>query len=62
MKRLYIYLMLTAVIVTAGMMTGCKREFLEKPKGGDVTVDTVFHTQKQANYAIADMSGWCVPT
>lgn len=62
MKRLYIPLLLVAVIVTAGMMTGCKREFLEKPKGGDVTVDTVFHTQRQAQYAIADMYGWCVPT
>lgn len=62
MKRIYIPLLLLAVIVTAGMMTGCKKDFLEKPKGGDVTVDTIFHTQKQAQYAVADMYNWCVPT
>ncbi len=54
--------MLIAVIVTAGMMTGCKKDFLEKPKGGNVTVDTIFHTQRQAQYAVADMYNWCVPT
>jgi hypothetical protein len=62
MKRIYIPLMLIAVLVTAGIMTGCKKEFLEKPKGGDVTVDTIFHTQRQAQYAVADMYGWCIPT
>jgi hypothetical protein len=63
MKRLYIPFMLTAGIVTAGIMTtGCSKSFLEKPKGGDITVDTIFHTQKQAQYAVADMYDWCVPT
>jgi starch-binding outer membrane protein, SusD/RagB family len=62
MKRIYIPFMLLAVIATAGMMTGCKKDFLEKPKGGDVTVDTIFHTQRQAQYAVADMYNWCVPT
>src|ERR1700761_9244593 len=63
MKRLYISFVLAAGIVTAGMMTtGCSKKFLEKPKGGDITVDTIFHTQKQANYAVADMYDWCVPT
>lgn len=63
MKRIYIPLALAAVIVTAGsMMTGCSKKFLEKPKGGDITVDTIFHTQKQAQYAVADMYDWCIPT
>ncbi|OQP58779.1 RagB/SusD family nutrient uptake outer membrane protein [Niastella populi] len=62
MKRIYIPFLLLAVIVTAGTITGCKKEFLEKPKGGDVTVDTIFHTQRQAQYAVADMYGWCMPT
>jgi starch-binding outer membrane protein, SusD/RagB family len=62
MKRIYIPLMLFAGIISAGMMTGCRKDFLEKPKGGAVTVDTIFHTQKQANYAVADMYNWCIPT
>ncbi|MFT3822591.1 MAG: RagB/SusD family nutrient uptake outer membrane protein [Chitinophagaceae bacterium] len=63
MKRIYIPLMLIAGIVTLStMMTGCAKDFLEKPKGGSVTVDTIFHTQKQAQYAVADMYGWCIPT
>jgi len=62
MKRIYIPCMLIAGIVTAGIMTGCSKNFLEKPKGGDITVDTVFHTQKQAQYAVADMYNWCIPT
>ena len=62
MNRIYIPCMLIAGIVTAGMMTGCSKKFLEKPKGGDITVDTVFHTQKQAQYAVADMYNWCIPT
>lgn len=63
MKKINIPLVLLAASVTTGiMMTGCTRDFLEKPKGNDVTVDTVFHTQRQAQYAVADMYAWCVPT
>jgi hypothetical protein len=62
MKRIYIPIVLIAGIITAGMMTGCSKNFLEKPKGGAVTVDTIFHTQKQAQYAVADMYDWCIPT
>jgi starch-binding outer membrane protein, SusD/RagB family len=61
MKRLYIPLVLI-VAITAGMTTGCSKDFLEKPKGGAVTVDTIFHTQKQAQYAVADMYNYCIPT
>ncbi|MCU7549807.1 RagB/SusD family nutrient uptake outer membrane protein [Chitinophagaceae bacterium LB-8] len=62
MKRIYIPLLLFAGMVWAGMMTGCSKDFLEKPKGGAVTVDTIFHTQMQAQYAVADMYKWCVPS
>jgi hypothetical protein len=62
MKRIYIPLLLLSAIVSAGMLTGCSKNFLEKPKGGAVTVDTIFNTEKQAQYAIADMYGWCIPT
>lgn len=61
-KSIYIPLLLIAGFISAGMITGCKKDFLEKPKGGAVTVDTIFHTQKQAQYAVADMYGWCIPT
>ena len=62
MKRIYIPLLLIAGFILAGMITGCNKDFLEKPKGGAVTVDTIFHTQKQAQYAVADMYSWCIPT
>jgi hypothetical protein len=62
MKTRYISFMLIAGIVTAGTLSSCDKKFLEKPKGGDITVDTVFHTQKQAQYAVAEMYDWCVPT
>lgn len=62
MKRIYILILLFAGFFSAGMMTGCSRDFLEKPKGGAVTVDTVFHTQMQAQYAVADMYKWCIPS
>jgi hypothetical protein len=62
MKRLYIPLLIVTALVLAGMITGCKKDFLEKPKGGAITVDTIFHTQLQARYAIADMYKWCIPS
>jgi hypothetical protein len=62
MKKIYILLLLLAGIVSAGMMTGCSKSFLEKPAGGAVTIDTIFNTEKQAQYAVADMYGWCIPT
>jgi starch-binding outer membrane protein, SusD/RagB family len=62
MKRIYLPLLLVAFLVAAGMITGCKKDFLEKPKGGAVTVDTIFHTQIQARLAVADMYKWCIPS
>ncbi len=40
--------------------TGCSDDFLEKPKGGAVTVDTIFHTQNQARMAVAQMYNTCI--
>ena len=40
--------------------TSCKKSFLEKPKGGSVTVDTIFDSKNQAQYAIAEMYYLCV--
>jgi len=40
--------------------TGCSEDFLEKPKGGDVTVDTIFNTQVQAKKAVAQMYNKCI--
>lgn len=62
MKKIYVPLLPAFMILVAGMIAGCHKNFLEKPKGGAVTVDTIFHTQKQAQYAIADMYNWCIPT
>lgn len=63
MKRIYLPLLLfVALVLAAGMMTGCKKDFLEKPKGGAVTIDTIFHTQLQARLAVADMYHWCIPS
>lgn len=57
----YIPILLIPGLFAMSMMAGCKKDFLEKPKGGSVTIDTIFHTQKQAQYAIADMYNWCIP-
>jgi len=62
MKRIYIPLLLVAGFVWISMIIGCKKDFLEKPKGGAVTVDTIFHTQLQARLAVADMYKWCIPS
>jgi starch-binding outer membrane protein, SusD/RagB family len=62
MKRIYIPLLLFVGLAAGMLNSGCKRDFLEKPKGGAVTVDTIFHTQMQAQYAVADMYKWCIPS
>jgi len=60
MKRTYIIILLFLVVAGGVFTTGCKKSFLEKPKGGAVTVDTVFHTRNQAQYAVAQMYMLCV--
>lgn len=39
---------------------GCTKDFLEKPKGGAVTTDTIFHTKNQAQFAVAQMYNTCI--
>ncbi|SHL59432.1 Starch-binding associating with outer membrane [Chitinophaga jiangningensis] len=60
MKRLYILMLMIACCIGGMQMSSCKRDFLEKPKGGTVTVDTIFHTMNQAQYAVAQMYNLCI--
>ncbi len=62
MKKIYIILAFFVCFAATVFTTGCSKDFLEKPKGGDVTVDTIFHTAKQAQYAVARMYELCVLT
>nr|WP_294899446.1 RagB/SusD family nutrient uptake outer membrane protein [uncultured Pedobacter sp.] len=62
MKKLNINILLFLGILIGLQTASCTRNFLEKPKGGSVTVDTIFHTQKQAQYAVAQMYNKCIYT
>ncbi|MFT3846248.1 MAG: RagB/SusD family nutrient uptake outer membrane protein [Lacibacter sp.] len=62
MKKINIILLLVAGVFSSIFIIGCKKDFLEKPKGGAVTVDTIFHTKKQAQYAVAQMYNLSVKT
>lgn len=60
MKRSNLNISLLASLLFLVMATGCTKDFLQKPKGGAVTVDTIFHTKDQARFAVARMYSWCV--
>ena len=60
MKRQNIIILLFVCLIGGILSQGCKKNFLEKPKGGAVTVDTIFHTKNQAQYAIAQMYMLCI--
>jgi hypothetical protein len=60
MKRINIIILLFVGIVAGLSTTSCKKSFLEKPKGGSVTVDTIFDSKNQAQYAVAEMYYLCV--
>ncbi|MFC5281942.1 RagB/SusD family nutrient uptake outer membrane protein [Pedobacter alpinus] len=60
MKKRNINFLLFLGILIGLQTTSCTRDFLEKPKGGSVTVDTIFHTQRQAQYAVAQMYNRCI--
>lgn len=60
MKRKNIIILLLACLAGGIFSPGCKKSFLEKPKGGAVTVDTIFHTKNQAQYAVAQMYMLCI--
>lgn len=62
MKRIYIMVLLMTAVSGSLLLPGCTKNFLEKPRGGDVTIDTIFHTQKQAQYAVAQMYNLCIKT
>ena len=52
--------MLLVAVIGGLSTTSCKKSFLEKPKGGAVTVDTIFDSKNQAQYAVAEMYYLCV--
>jgi len=51
---------IVAVYTMVCFSTSCSDDFLEKPKGGAVTTDTIFHTQNQARLAVAQMYNTCI--
>lgn len=59
MKNISVFLLIVALSLGV-IVTGCNKDFLQKPKGGSVTVDTIFHTKKQAQYAVAQMYNDCI--
>ncbi|MBN2486095.1 MAG: RagB/SusD family nutrient uptake outer membrane protein [Bacteroidales bacterium] len=52
-KKHSAYLLISSLFII--LLTGCAEDFLEKPAGGAVTVDTIFNTKNQAQYAVASM-------
>lgn len=61
MKIKYIASLIILGAFISLFMSSCLDNFLEKPAGGTVTVDTIFHTQNQAQYAVASMYSSCMP-
>lgn len=60
MKKLNIIVLIFGCFMGGILFNGCSKDFLEKPKGGSVTTDTIFHTKNQAQYAIAQMYYLCI--
>src|SRR5690606_26672412 len=60
MKKSFLNILLLIGTLSALFSVSCTKDFLQKPKGGAVTVDTIFHTKNQAQYAISRMYTWCV--
>ncbi|HKM94022.1 MAG TPA: RagB/SusD family nutrient uptake outer membrane protein [Prolixibacteraceae bacterium] len=60
MKRNRIINLLVLSTLLTLFTTSCFEDFLEKPKGGSVTTDTIFHTKNQAQYAVARMYQSCL--
>jgi starch-binding outer membrane protein, SusD/RagB family len=58
-KSLY-HISIAVAFIVLLFSAGCSEDYLEKPKGGTVTVDTIFHTKNQANMAIAQMYSTCI--
>ena len=62
MKKYSIQIIFSAFVLLLIGISSCNKDFLEKPKGGAVTVDTIFHTKNQAQYAVAQMYNLCITT
>ncbi|ADY53860.1 RagB/SusD domain protein [Pseudopedobacter saltans DSM 12145] len=60
MKKSILNILLLGGLAVAIFTAGCTKDFLQKPKGGAVTVDTIFHTKNQAQFAVSRMYTWCV--
>lgn len=60
MKKINILQLLAILASFVWLAPSCTDDFLEKPKGGSVTVDTIFHTKNQAQYAVARMYQDCM--
>ena len=60
MKKFNIIKLMVASVVVALITPSCLDDFLEKPAGGSVTTDTIFHTKNQAQYAVARMYQECM--
>ncbi|WP_255486905.1 RagB/SusD family nutrient uptake outer membrane protein [Mucilaginibacter sp. SP1R1] len=60
MKRSNIIMLLFVCFIGGTFSTSCKKSFLEKPKGGAVTVDTIFDSKNQAQDAVAQMYRLCI--
>ena len=52
-KNNILLLTIAIPLVLLMLVAGCSKDFLEKPKGGAVTEDTIFTTQNQARKALA---------
>lgn len=59
MKRLNIILFSISIFLVISQES-CLKRLLEKPKGGNITVDTIFHYKKQAEFAVARMYQTCI--
>ncbi|MDP4210811.1 MAG: RagB/SusD family nutrient uptake outer membrane protein [Bacteroidota bacterium] len=60
MNRLITLFISTATLILILFNGGCSEDFLAKPAGGDVTVDTIFGTKNQAQYAVSQMYNTCI--
>jgi hypothetical protein len=60
MKRKNIIILLFVCFIGVILTPSFKNFFLEKPKGGSVTADTIFNTKNQAQFAVAQMYLLCI--
>ncbi|AYD46451.1 RagB/SusD family nutrient uptake outer membrane protein [Arachidicoccus soli] len=61
MRKKYIIAVFFCALFTGLLLMSCNKNFLEKPRGGTFTVDTVFRTKLNADGAISQMYNLCIP-